>query len=251
MADEVATRLAELGTRQRAEFEKRYLKSSIEHFGVDVGTIHREAKAFQLRHPDLSHRSLIGLVRRMWRHEIHEMRMAAVDLLVLYRMQLQPEDLTVVEGFIRTANTWALVDELAVSVTGDLISRYPRLKRSMDRWARDPEFWVRRAAMLSFLRSLRASDNDFPRFARYADAMLGEREFFIRKAIGWVLRETGKRNPSLVGDWLSDRAHKAAGLTVREAVKYLPARDQARLTKAQQTKTPVPRRTRLKISLHR
>jgi 3-methyladenine DNA glycosylase AlkD len=53
--------------------------------------------------------------------------------------------------------------------------------------------------------------------------MLEEREFFIRKAIGWVLRETGKSQPDIVYAWLLPRATRASGVTVREAVKYLSA----------------------------
>jgi 3-methyladenine DNA glycosylase AlkD len=52
--------------------------------------------------------------------------------------------------------------------------------------------------------------------------MLEEREFFIRKAIGWVLREAGKRQPDAVAAWLAPRTHRASGVTMREAVKYLP-----------------------------
>jgi len=52
--------------------------------------------------------------------------------------------------------------------------------------------------------------------------MLAEREFFIRKAIGWVLRDTAKRRPGLVAGWLAPRVHLASGVTVREAVKPLP-----------------------------
>jgi 3-methyladenine DNA glycosylase AlkD len=51
--------------------------------------------------------------------------------------------------------------------------------------------------------------------------MLDEKEFFIRKAIGWVLRETAKRRPDEVYEWLAPRAHRASGVTIREAVKYL------------------------------
>ncbi|MEA5116142.1 MAG: DNA alkylation repair protein, partial [Propionicimonas sp.] len=50
---------------------------------------------------------------------------------------------------------------------------------------------------------------------------LEEKEFFVRKAIGWVLRDTGKLRPELVFDWLLPRAARASGVTVREAVKYL------------------------------
>jgi 3-methyladenine DNA glycosylase AlkD len=52
---------------------------------------------------------------------------------------------------------------------------------------------------------------------------MAEREFFIRKAIGWVLRETAKKHPDLVADWLAPRLHRASGVTIREAVKWLPA----------------------------
>jgi len=56
---------------------------------------------------------------------------------------------------------------------------------------------------------------------RYADAMLDEKELFIRKAIGWVLRETAKKRPTLVYEWLLPRARRASGVTVREAIKPL------------------------------
>ncbi len=51
--------------------------------------------------------------------------------------------------------------------------------------------------------------------------MLGEKEFFIRKAIGWVLRDTGRKRPDLVFAWLLPRAERASGVTLREAVKPL------------------------------
>src|SRR5207253_1598897 len=69
---------------------------------------------------------------------------------------------------------------------------------------------------------------DFRRFARYAERMLEEREFFIRKSIGWVLRETGKPQPDTVFAWLLPRAARASGVTVREAVKYLSSAQRLR-----------------------
>jgi 3-methyladenine DNA glycosylase AlkD len=91
----------------------------------------------------------------------------------------------------------------------------------LDRWAVDGDFWIRRSALLALLLPLRAGAGDFDRFCAYAEPMLGEREFFIRKAIGWVLRETSKKQPDRVYAWLEPRAGQASGVTVREAVKYL------------------------------
>src|SRR5207245_10144200 len=91
---------------------------------------------------------------------------------------------------------------------------------------------LRRSAMLALLRPVRRGVGDFTRVGRDAEAMLPEREFFIRKAIGWVLRETGKKRPELVYQWLLPRCGVASGVTVREAVKYLSARQRADVLEA-------------------
>ena len=65
----------------------------------------------------------------------------------------------------------------------------------MDRWATDPDFWVRRSSLLAQLRPIRQGAT-LDRFLRYADPMLEEPEFFIRKAIGWVLRDTARSAPT-------------------------------------------------------
>jgi 3-methyladenine DNA glycosylase AlkD len=92
----------------------------------------------------------------------------------------------------------------------------------LDRWAKDHDFWIRRAALLALLGPLRRGEGDFGRLAGYADAMLGDKEFFVRKAIGWVLRDTAKKRPGLIFAWLLPRASRASAVTIREAIKPLP-----------------------------
>ncbi len=134
--------------------------------------------------------------------------------------------------------TWALVDSLAANVTGDLVERYPQLGSVLDRWARDDDFWIRRSAMLALLKPLRRGEGDFERFAGYADAMLEEKEFFIRKAIGWVLRETAKKPPDLVHECLVPRTSRASGVTMREAVKPLSTEQAEALMAAYRERKP-------------
>ena len=69
---------------------------------------------------------------------------------------------------------------------------------------------------------MRRGGGDFDRFSGYADQMLAEKEFFIRKAIGWILRETAKKRPALVAGWLAPRIQKVSGVTLRQALKPLP-----------------------------
>jgi 3-methyladenine DNA glycosylase AlkD len=173
------------------------------------------------QHGTLDHQRLVALVTILWKTPVFERRMMAVLLLEAFQPLLRPADIALLERLIRQSKTWAFVDELAIVITGPLLERSPELLPVLDRWAEDDDFWLRRSAMLALLRPLRHGRGDFRRFARYAERMLEEREFFIRKAIGWVLRETGKPRPDMVYEWLLPRAGRASGVTVREAVKYL------------------------------
>ncbi len=117
--------------------------------------------------------------------------------------------------------------------------RHPAAASLLDGWVEDPDFWVRRAALLSQLEPLKRGAS-FDRFDRYADALLDEREFFIRKAIGWVLRESGKRDSDQVYKWLAPRIDRASGVTVREAVKYIEPHRRVELVAAYRARPRKP-----------
>jgi 3-methyladenine DNA glycosylase AlkD len=231
-ARSIGSTLRRAGDPDRASHEKRYLKSDLQFFGMSVREIRRVLRAFADERPELDHSEVVDLVLALWKRPVFELRMSAVELLRVYGYLLEPSDLPLVERLIRDSKTWALVDVLAPAVAGPLVERFPKLGTTLDRWAADEDFWVRRAALLALLEPLRRGDGDFPRFGRYADAMLDEREFFIRKAIGWVLRETAKKQPAMVYRWLKSRVKRASGVTVREAVKYLPEKQRRELLAA-------------------
>jgi 3-methyladenine DNA glycosylase AlkD len=242
LADRIERALVPLGTTERATKEKAYLKSELVHLGVPMPTMRRAVVgiAREIR-AELTHDALIRTVEALWRRGVFELRAAAVELLIRRGDLLDRADVPLIERLIRESKTWALVDAIAPAVMGGLIGAEPALARTLDRWAADDDFWVRRAAMLALLLPLRRGEGDFARFGRYADAMLDEKEFFIRKAIGWILRETSKREPALVFAWLEPRAHRASGVTMREAVKYLPASQREALARAA-AREPMPAR---------
>ena len=220
VADDLERDLRALGTLQRAEGEKRYLKSDLDFLGVSVWGIRKVMKAFAEQHRDLPRDEVAALIEALWARPVFERRMIAAMLLEEYVAVLEPSDLELIERLIRESKTWALVDVLSGDVVGEIILRNPKVAARLDAWAKDDDFWVRRSALLAQLLPLKHGAS-FRRFASYADAMLDEKEFFIRKAIGWVLRETAKRRPDEVYEWLAPRAHRASGVTMREAVKYL------------------------------
>jgi len=220
--DRLAADLAADGTPERAVQEAAYLKSSLAFLGATVPTVRRHAKAFVKAHPDLDRPTLLRLVEELWSRDVGELRALAIELLEARGTLLVADDIALLEQLLRTSNTWAYVDSLAASVVGPLVERCPSLTTTLDRWATDGDFWMRRSAMLALLIPLRQGRGDLDRFLRYANAMLDEKEFFIRKAIGWVLRDVSRKRPEAVYAWLLPRVSRVSGLTLREAVRHLP-----------------------------
>jgi 3-methyladenine DNA glycosylase AlkD len=214
------------GDPARATQEQAYLKSSLEFYGASVPATRRAVRETLDEVPDLDHDRLVGVVEILWerpaRHLVHDRRRAANEALQARLELLDPDDLPLIEHLLRTSGTWALVDDLAAVVVGHLVENDPELAdRVLDRWVADDDFWIRRSALLALLIPLRQGGGDWDRFTRYADGLLGEQEFFIRKAIGWVLRDTSCKRPELVAAWVACRANRMSGVTVREAVRHL------------------------------
>jgi len=225
----VAEALRAVGTPERAVQEKRYLKSELEFFGVTVPELRRVVVAAVRGYPGLDGAGMVAWAVALWGEPVHERRMAAVEILTLAAPRLGAAELAVLERLVRESGTWALVDGLAGNVAGEIALRDPRSWPVIDGWAADADFWVRRSALLALLRGIRAGQPELPRFTRYAEPMLAEREFFIRKAIGWVLREISKHDPDWVASWTRRHLSEMSGVTYREAVRRLPAADAARL----------------------
>jgi 3-methyladenine DNA glycosylase AlkD len=231
----IGKELRGLANPARAEGEKRYLKSDFLHFGVGLPAIRRAAIDAARDNP--SRPELLALADRLWATTddgtpIFDMRMAAIEVLIQGVKLLEAQDIEVGERLIRDSKSWAYVDALAIKVVGDLVVRNPSLSTELDRYVRDDNFWIRRTALLAMLPGIRADDGDLDRLSRYGDLLIEEREFFIRKALGWVLRELSKRDPAWVISWVTPRVDRISGVTIREAVRHLPEQNRDQLLAA-------------------
>lgn len=180
------------------------------------------ANDFAREHADITCTELRKIVDELWSTDVFELRSAGIALLSRYASLLAERDLPWLLGFVRRSKTWAHVDWLAADVIGGVVGESRTALRRLPVWARDGNFWVRRTALLAQLRPLSHEAGDFALFARLATPMLGEREFFIRKAVGWVLREVSKKRPRLVFEFLREHREEVSGLTLSEGAKYLP-----------------------------
>ena len=218
-------RLAAVGDPASARAQKAYLKSSLEFHGVKAADLRAAARWFWQRHPDLPSDELWAVVEGLWGTPYHDLRSLGIALLEARPGALGPGDLGPVESLLERSSTWDHVDYLATRVSAPLVARFPELAARLEVWAVHPSFWLRRAALVTLMPELRRGAGHLELFERLAEPMLEERELFIRKALGWVLREVGKRRPEAVRGFLELHLDRVSGLTMREAVRYLPEED--------------------------
>ena len=165
---------------------------------------------------------LLALAEALWGLPEREFQYAAVDLLVKHHRQLDVDSLPRLLQLVQRHAWWDTVDGLA-GVVGDILLRVragePDVQRHMDACLRHPSLWVRRVAMLHQLGWKVQADE--ARLLRYALALAPETDFFIRKAIGWALRDYARTSPEAVRAFLAQHAQSLSGLTRREAGKHL------------------------------
>ena len=124
-----------------------------------------------------------------------------------------------VHHLVVTKSWWDTVDTLASHVVGALVTRHPAIVSTMDAWAGDENMWLARTALLHQLRYKEATDT--VRLFHYCTVLAGHRDFFIRKAIGWSLREYAKTDPAAVRSYVRAHQSRLSALSVREALKNL------------------------------
>jgi 3-methyladenine DNA glycosylase AlkD len=216
-------RLRRAGSAARAIAEKAYLKSELRFWGTGQDQIRAAVREYCAAHPDLGRADLRAIAETLYGTDVHELRASAIGVLERNRETLIDRDLPWLITLVRKSKSWAYVDWIAPKVIGDVIARDPRARKRLPVWAKDDNFWVRRAALLAEHDALRAGAGDFALWSRLAASMLDEREFFIRKAIGWVLREVSKKRPELTYMFLRKHRDRVSRLSLQEGAKYLPS----------------------------
>ncbi|MDI2130622.1 DNA alkylation repair protein [Yinghuangia seranimata] len=227
--------LAALADPVRAEAARAYLHSERVHYGVSVPQVRAAVRGMHRAHRGLTRPEILAVAHTLWAPEVFETHLAACVWLEAYVDRLEPEDTDLLAEMIGDAGTWALVDVLAGDVAGRMLLRLPELEHVLRAWAAQDEMWLRRSGVLGFLRGVRAAETYprwFPVLGEVADPLLTDPRFFVRKVIGWVLREATKHHPDDVVDWVSGRLDRISGLTLREALKRVPDDRKAPLLRA-------------------
>jgi len=197
---------------------QRYMKDIAPFFGIK--SVERRAlqKAHFAEQGKATLAQLPAIVRSAFAQPQREWHYTAVDLLVMHAKKLGPEHLPLLEELITTKSWWDTVDALATNVVGVVLRRYPKeIPYWNERWVRSEDMWLVRTSILFQLKWKNDSDQAllFGNIERHA----GHSDFFIRKAIGWALRQYGRTDPEAVRGFVTTR--KLSPLSVREALRKL------------------------------
>jgi 3-methyladenine DNA glycosylase AlkD len=201
-ADFIDATLQREGDGYRGAAERERLGSDLRFYGASVGAVRGTVRDALRRHPGLTHDDVTALASELWAGRVFERRLAAVVLLQSRVSTLRNFDLTRIEGFVRDARLRALVDPLALDVVGPLVESLDgagrtRADTALDRWAAEPDPWLRRAALLSPLRALRAGAGDWGGFVRRARISSGGAPAEAEQAIEFVIGELKASRPDL------------------------------------------------------
>jgi 3-methyladenine DNA glycosylase AlkD len=207
-----------------------YMKSAMPYYGVPSpqlkviwrSTIDRR----RLRNPSNWRATALGLWRAA---KFREERYAAIALTGAraYRDWQTLDTVAMYEEMIVTGAWWDYVDAIASRRIGPLLQRYPgRMSRLMLRWSHSPDLWKRRTSIICQLSFKERTD--LPLLYACIEPSLDDGEFFIRKAIGWALRQYAWTNPGEVQRYVREHRDRLSGLSQREALKNIGSRRAAR-----------------------
>jgi len=215
LAESIRTALASAADPQRAPGQQAYMKSALPFYGVALPEVRRLTKAAAGR-TDAA--ALRATAMELWDEASRrEERYAAMHLLGLRALRADPAVVPIVEHMVRTGQWWDITDELAHRLAEALDARPLETTMLVREWSVDGDFWVRRVAILSQLG--RRDRVDPVLLATVIEPNTGDSEFFIRKAIGWALRDYARVAPEWVRDYVD--SVQLSPLSRREALKHL------------------------------
>lgn len=203
--------------KEQAVLMSKYMRNMFSFYGL-----HRPERQF-VYHEFIKEEKKSGIIdwdflEECWNDEHREFQYLACEYLLALKNFLKYEDIERIRNFVETKSWWDTIDSLCKGI-GDISLRDKRVKDLMLEWSLDENFWIRRTAIEHQLCLKEATDKEL--LSKIIKNNFGSDEFFINKAIGWVLREYSKTNPDWVKNFIENNKNKMSRLSVREGLKII------------------------------
>jgi 3-methyladenine DNA glycosylase AlkD len=220
LARYVTAELKRLADPAKAPAMAAYMKTTQPFFGVPTPIRTAMLKQMGDRFAPVDQKSYVRSVIALWQLPHREERYCAITFARRYQQFITPPSVPLYERIIREGAWWDFVDEIAVNLVGGVYQNFRAQTRPIiEHWIDDEDVWIRRTAILSHLKHKKQTDA--AQLFRHCLKLSHEREFFIRKAIGWALREYSKTDPRAVRAFLTKNRGKLSNLSHAEGSKHL------------------------------
>ncbi len=202
----------------KAAGAKKYMKDQSGFYGVSSPRRKEILRGFLAENGLPQFADIEDFAKGCWQIPYREMQYCAMEILFRMRKKLTPSHISLLELLIQNKGWWDTVDFISPSLAGGIFQAYPHIVDEVtQRWQNHENMWMRRSAILHQLKFKEKTNQE--RLFRICSNLAHEQEFFIRKAIGWALREYAKTNEASVRAFVA--ATRLSGLSRREAMKHL------------------------------
>lgn len=216
----VKKRLKELACPSKAKEMARYMKTEMPFYGVQKPNRIPILKEIKKNYAPSTLAEYEDTVWAMWKLKHREEKYLSINYATEFISLAEMSSIPLFEKIIRDGSWWDFIDPIASQIIGHLLLEdRSKVTRILDKWICDDDFWIRRTALLSHLKH--KDNTDQKTLFKYVSLTMHEKEFFIRKAIGWALREYSYTEPAAVKKFLLDNKQELSPLSFKEGAKRL------------------------------
>jgi 3-methyladenine DNA glycosylase AlkD len=220
LARYVTAHLERLADPAKAPAMAAYMKTAQPFFGVSTPMRAAMLKEMGERFAPPDQKSYARSVMALWQLPHREEQYCAISFARRHEQFIVPASIPLYERMVREGAWWDFVDEIAANLVGAVYGNFRAQTRPViERWIDDEDMWIRRTALLSHLKHKRKTDA--AQLFKHCLKRAHEPEFFIRKAIGWALREYSKTDPRAVRAFLTKNRKRLSNLSYAEGSKHL------------------------------
>ena len=223
LVDDVRRALASAADPEVAAKQQAYMKSAMPYFGLPAPRLKAELRPLLQKWQPVDDEPWAGTVRVLWDEATHREEWYAAIAVARHRRArawLDAASLDLWEDLVVTGAWWDVVDEVATHLVGDVLAGHRSVATPVVRaWATDDDLWLRRTAVICQINHKRDTDLDL--LGEAIEVNVDDTSFWLRKAIGWALRQHARTDPDWVRAEVARLGDRLSGLSRREALKHL------------------------------
>ena len=211
--------LNRVGDSTKAPQMQAYMKTEQSFYGVQSKLRKQIFRDAIKKYPITSQEEWENVILELWNGEHREEMYQALEIAERYKLYHDESAWKLFEKLLRSATNWDTVDWLSSNLIGQLVEKYRHFEKELWEWTDDENLWVRRASLPAHLKHKEKTNTKL--LSQTILKLAHEKEFFIRKAIGWVLRQYSYTDPNWVLQFVKKYEENLSGLSKREALKAI------------------------------